>query len=172
MPKEIDQCPHSFQDLTTAVMPAYMEQLKESIKSPFPAAWIREPGVGIVSLLRRLEKKQDFSACYVFLYKDEPLYVGISQGVVERLYQHLSAGNHYGSSLAYLMARKKYNPYGTRSDKMENPDFKLEFEASLRQLEQCTIALVEISNPLELHLFETYAAMELGTGDFNTFQTH
>lgn len=27
-------------------------------------------------------------------------------------------------------------------------------------------------NSVELHLFEVFASMELGTGEFNTFRTH
>jgi len=34
------------------------------------------------------------------------------------------------------------------------------------------VAYVEVDNPLVLHVFEPYAALELGTGGWNTFETH
>jgi len=55
---------------------------------------------------------------------------------------------------------------------MTDVEFHARFEASQRRLEQCMIATVEIDNAVELHLFEVYAAMELKTGEFNTFRTH
>ena len=55
---------------------------------------------------------------------------------------------------------------------MNDGPFRALFEDSQRRLERCNIATVEISNAVELHLFEVYAAMELGTGEFNTFRTH
>jgi len=39
-------------------------------------------------------------------------------------------------------------------------------------LRDSTVAVVPIENPLELYLFEAYCAMELGTGEWTTFQTH
>jgi hypothetical protein len=34
------------------------------------------------------------------------------------------------------------------------------------------VAFIEIANEVELHLFEVYAAIELDTGEWNTFRTH
>jgi hypothetical protein len=34
------------------------------------------------------------------------------------------------------------------------------------------VAAIEIENPVELHLFEVYAALELRTALHNTFRTH
>jgi len=34
------------------------------------------------------------------------------------------------------------------------------------------VAFVQIENPLELYVFEAYAAMELATHEWNTFRTH
>lgn len=168
----IDGCEMSFLDVTTNVLPGHFSRLRESMKSPFPAAWIQEPGVGQVTLLQRIERQSDFSGCYVFIEKNEPLYVGISRAVIGRLFQHLTANNHFSGSLAYYIAKRQNDPGGTREQNMKDAAFRALFEDSQRRLEQCTIATVEIDNPAELHLFEVYAAMELGTGEFNTFRTH
>lgn len=168
----IDNCQYTFAELATEVLPSHMERLKASMGAPFPAAWIREQGVGQSALVRRLHRDSDFPGCYVFIEHGEPLYVGISRGVVRRLFQHLTANNHFSGSLAYYIAKRKNDPGGTREQNMNDPAFRALFDDSQRRLEQCAIATVEISNPVELHLFEVYAAMEIGTGELNTFRTH
>ena len=55
---------------------------------------------------------------------------------------------------------------------MENKTFLRLFKEAQDRLEHCHIATVEIGNPVELHLFEVYAAMRLRTGELNTFGTH
>lgn len=172
MPKPIDDCEKTFSVLATNVLPEHFARLKENMKSPFPASWIQERGVGQATLLQRLGRENDFSGCYVFIEHDEPLYVGISRGVVGRLFQHLTSNNHFSGSLAYYIAKRQSDPSGTREQNMTDAAFRALFEDSQRRLEQCSIATVEIGNAVELHLFEVYAAMELGTGEFNTFRTH
>lgn len=172
MQRIIDGCEKSFSVLATDVLPKHFYRLKESMKSPFPAMWIRERGVGQITLLQRLEKQNDFFGCYVFIENGEPMYVGISRGVVGRLFQHLTSNNHFSGSLAYYISKRKNDPGGTRKQNMTDAAFRSLFEDSQRRLEQCMIATVEIDNAVELHIFETYAAMELGTGEFNTFRTH
>ena len=102
MPTPIDSCEHDFPTLANEVLPRYLAQLRDSIESPFPAAWIRESGVGKSALLKRLERDSDFSGCYVFVEGATAIYVGISRGVVGRLFQHLTSTNHFSGSLAYL----------------------------------------------------------------------
>jgi len=172
MPIPIDECQSTFLELATNVLPNYFNLLRESIEATFPAAWIREQGVGQATLLRRINREIDFPGCYVFIDKGEPIYAGISQGVVGRLFQHLTSNNHFSSSLAYYMAKIQYDPGGTREQNMADAAFRGLFENSQSRLEECSIATVEIDNAVELHLFEVYAAMELGTGEFNTFRTH
>lgn len=42
----IDNCPHSFEHLVFAVLPDYMEKLRQAIKCPHNAAEFAIPGVG------------------------------------------------------------------------------------------------------------------------------
>jgi len=172
MTRQIDDCDKSFNVLARDILPAHFLHLKENMKTPFPASWIKEPGVGQATLLKRLGRKNDFSGCYVFIENDKPLYVGISRTVIVRLFQHLTSNTHFSGTLAYYIAKRQSNPDGTREQNMTDEAFRALFEDSQRRLEQCSIATVEIDNPVELHLFEVYAAMELGTGEFNSFRTH
>ena len=172
MPKPIDDCEKSFGALAINVLPEHFLRLKENMKSPFPASWVRERSVGHATLLKRIGREVDFSGCYVFIENGEPLYVGISRGVIGRLFQHLTSNNHFSGSLAYYISKRQRDPGGTREENMTHPEFRTLFEDSQRRLEKCSIGTVEIDNAVELHLFEVYAAMELGTGEFNSFRTH
>lgn len=46
------------------------------------------------------------------------------------------------------------------------------FDEAQTLLRGCTVAFIEIENPLELYLFEAYCAMELNTCQWHTFRTH
>ena len=59
-----------------------------------------------------------------------------------------------------------------RSEAMADPDFKREFDRAREKIRSLDVAYVEIGNPLVLHVFEPYAALELDTGEWNTFETH
>lgn len=172
MPKPIDNCKTSFQELATNILPSHFARLKENMKSPFPASWIREKNVGKATLLQRIGRKNDFSGCYVFIEQGTPLYVGISRSVINRLFQHLTSNNHFSGSLSYYLAKRQRDPGSTRQQNMSDLEFSSLFKASQGRLEQCYIAVVEIENSVELYVFEVYASMELATGEFNTFQTH
>ena len=79
---------------------------------------------------------------------------------------------HFSASLPYLMAKRKIGGRGTRKAAMGDLEFRRAFEAAQRRLRSCGVAAVEIENPVERHLFEIFAAMALGTGKWNTFDTH
>lgn len=55
---------------------------------------------------------------------------------------------------------------------MQNEAFKLHFDAARRYIQRLDVAFIQIDNAIELHLFEAFCAMELGTGEWNTFATH
>jgi len=70
------------------------------------------------------------------------------------------------------MAQDKQPTSGKRSDAMKSPRFQRAFREAQRDLRRLNVAAVVIENPLELHLFEAYAAMKLKTSKWNTFRTH
>jgi len=55
---------------------------------------------------------------------------------------------------------------------MEDAGFRGEFEKAQQYLRGLSVAFIEIENPLELYVFEAYAAMALDTAEWNTFRTH
>jgi hypothetical protein len=168
----IDQCPHSFTQLSSTVLPAYMKQLRSAMEKPLPASLFTVPGNGPVSIARWLARKSDFSGCYVLIENSKPIYVGISRSILARLRQHFTGKTHFDASLAYAIAQRRRPTKGKRSEVMNTPEFKKAFASAQSNLCSVQISFVQIENPLELYLFEAFAAIELGTHEWNTFRTH
>jgi len=59
-----------------------------------------------------------------------------------------------------------------RQEAMEDPEFRREFDRARDMIRAFDVAYIEIDNALVLYVFEPYAALELGTGEWNTFETH
>lgn len=168
----IDNCTSSFSELATSVLPQYMEKLRGELQRPHTLAAFCISGVGVSGILKTLEWELDFSGCYVLMHDGIPFYVGISRSVIKRLRQHGTGKTHFNASLAYRMAKEKVTHTTTRSNAMEDPSFRAAFDDARTRLRGCTVAFIEISNPLELYLFEAYCAMALDTCEWNTFRTH
>jgi len=168
----IDGCRHTFARLVGRVLPGHLKRLRRVMRSPWRAANLAGLGVGPKTFAKSVGFENDFSGCYVFLRGALPIYVGISRGVLARIRQHLRGRSHFDASLAYLMAQDKQPTPGKRSDAMKHPRFQRAFRAAQRDLRRLNVAAVVIENPLELHLFEPYAAMKLNTSKWNTFRTH
>lgn len=172
----IDGCERSFEELAHEVLPGYMKTLRQRMKSPIPMSLFAIKGVGVATLLKRLDLKSDPRACYVFMDGSQPVYVGISKCVITRLHEHIRGTDHLTATLAYRVAVTEH-PHGTTAAiAIKDPAFRMHFDAARERVQSFTAAFVEIENPLELYVFEAYCAMELDTGfdaaGWNTFVTH
>jgi hypothetical protein len=168
----IHDCPHSFEELARTVLPGYMTQMRVALKAPHQAALFSSPGSGPASIARKLQMTSDFSGCYALIDTGKPIYVGISRKVLARLRQHFTGKTHFDASLAYRIAQRRLPTLGKRSEAMKLPRFQREFSAAQKYLCTLDVAFVEIQNPLELYVFEAFAAIELCTHEWNTFRTH
>jgi hypothetical protein len=168
----IDNCQHTFEILASEVLPGHMERLKAAIAQSKPGSRFADPVIGPRTLARNLGLQQDFSGCYVLLEGETAKYVGISRKVLSRLRQHFRGKTHFDASLAYSVAQRKVPTEGRRSEVMAKPAFQDAFQEAQRYLQGLSVAYVDIENPLELYVFEAYAAMALGTFEWNTFRTH
>lgn len=168
----IDNCVHTFEEMSASVLPSHFKRLEAAIQSPIAA----ESLVGFKSVtkevLSRLKRSTDFPGCYVFIDRETPIYVGISRGVIKRLVQHLNYDSHYSASLVYRMASEDYPHEMKRDQAIKDEQFKAVFFSAQERLRQMRIATVEIDNDLELYLFEVFASMNLDTDTWNTFRTH
>lgn len=168
----IDGCTHTFDELAGRVLPAHLERLRAALRAPWRASEFALPKVGPKSLAVRFGLEGDFSGCYTLLEDQRSVYVGISRGVLERVRQHMLGRSHFDASLAYLIAQRRRPTKGKRAANMEIADFRVAFDEAQAYLRRLNVAAVRIDNPLELHVFEAYAAMALGTSEWNTFRTH
>ena len=104
----IDNCKHTFKELTALVLPGHFKKLVAAIQSPIAA----ENLVGFKSLTRellsRFNRTTDFPGCYVLIDGEKPIYVGISRGLIKRLVEHLNFDSHYSASLIFRIASKDY----------------------------------------------------------------
>ena len=57
-------------------------------------------------------------------------------------------------------------------ENMKSRSFRRAFASERARLAKAKVAFVEVPGPLELYLLEVYAAMKLGTGRWNSFDTH
>ncbi|MES2398375.1 MAG: GIY-YIG nuclease family protein [Pseudomonadota bacterium] len=168
----IDNCPHSFEELTATVLPMRLANLKEALHKPHSASLFCAAAKGPVSIARELGLQRDFSGCYVLVAKTKPIYVGISRSVLSRLRQHFTGKTHFDASLVYAMAQRGLPTKGKRADAMQVTAFQQEFSKAQSFLRSLHVAFIEIENPLELYVFEAYAAVKLCTHEWNTFRTH
>lgn len=125
----IDDCRHEFLALATTILPGHLAQLQDAIEHPWAASVFSQPGQGIAAVAETLKLTSDFSGCYVLLDKGQPIYVGISRGVLNRLRQHMLGKDHFSASLAYAMAKKQHGTLlGTREVAMNDAAFGAAFE--------------------------------------------
>jgi hypothetical protein len=175
----VDDCTNTFAELTAVVMPGYMTQLRKAMEGAHQLTDFSTPGVGTRTILSRLGRSADFAGCYVIIQKGRPMYVGISRRVVSRLRQHCNGTSHFSATLAYAVAKRKLGESSvgkihgvTRDAAMKDAAVREAFDAARQLLRDGSVAFIEVANAVELHLFEVYAAMELDTGEWNTFRTH
>lgn len=168
----IDNCTHSFDKLSTEVLPGYFKQLQDSIRSPMAASEFIGYKSATKEALSKVSRTVDFPGCYVFIDEHQPIYVGISRGLIKRLTQHLNYDSHYSASLVYRMASEEYPHEMKRDQAMKDDQFREVFFKNRDRLRQMQVGYIEIPNDLELYVFEVYAAMHLDTDTWNTFRTH
>lgn len=149
-----------------------MAELRRSMAMPRPMRDFAQKGVGVKTLLHSEGRDTDFPGCYVMLDRGQPTYVGISRKVFTRLRQHVLADTHNSATLAYRMAATCTGRSMRRQEAMEDPEFRREFDRARDMIRAFDVAYIEIDNALVLYVFEPYAALELGTGEWNTFETH
>lgn len=167
----IDGCKHSFHNLASKVLPAHMNRMREAISQPHSMGGFGVTGIGAKTILKRLKKQRDFSGCYVLLGRRGSIYVGISRSVVQRLLGHVKGTDYYTATLAYKMARKEHGIDQTANEAMKDDAFMRRFAAKKDFLKTLHVAFIEIDDPIGMHLFEVYCAMELDTSFWNSFRT-
>ncbi len=166
----VDNCPHTFEEVVRDVLPLYRQELTASRFQSVPVVCFEQAGTKAV--LARQGLKADFPGCYLLLDDGRPIYVGISRKVFGRLSGHARAKTHNTATLAYRMAAKWTGRKLSRAQAMKDGEFVLQFEHAQTYIRSLSFACVEIRDPCVRHVFEAYVAQELGTGEWNSFETH
>ena len=114
---------------------------------------------------------------YVLFEDNEPVYVGRSNRLKERLKEHSRGGSEYSATLAFRIAKQNYSDFQkielkqTSKQLMMNVDFVKEFEKAKDRIAKMRIRFIRVEDQIEQAMFEIYAHMTLGT-KFNDFNTH
>jgi hypothetical protein len=143
--------------------------MRAALDAPVPMQMF---AAGKANVLRHMGRTNDFSGCYCLVERGDPFYVGISRNVAGRLNQHFRGKTHFDASLAYAMACRCHPHEVSRADAMLLSAFRDAFDQEQTRIRAIDVAVIEIENPVELYLFEVYAALELRTALHNTFRTH
>jgi predicted GIY-YIG superfamily endonuclease len=168
----IDRYDQSFKYLVENELPFLLTILEKGVKDPYSMILFGTPRVGIAALARRLNITGDFPGCYVLIENGNPIYVGISRSVLQRLRQHVRGTTHFDASLAYKIAAAALPHRLTRAEAMKGGAFRREFDRAKTYLQRLNVAFVRIDNPLVRYIFEPYCAMHYDTDKWNTFETH
>ena len=119
------------------------------------------------------KENNEIKGIYLFFEDNIPVYVGISRGILRRLKNHFLGKSHFDASLAYLIARDKYDKeievyMGERS---KFPFDKYVPAIQSEMIENWTISIIPTLDSYEMYFIEFYLACELKT-KWNTFETH
>jgi hypothetical protein len=115
---------------------------------------------------------------YFFSEGPNPIYVGQSRSIRQRLKQHTSAKSHENQApLAFNIALKEAEQQNlalprTRKEIEADPAFQPLFAAALARVAAMKVQFVELDDPVTRTIFEVYAARSLGSDEFNTWETH
>ena len=118
------------------------------------------------------KSKTDVKGIYVFVYGNEPIYVGISRGIINRTLQHLRGKSHHTSTLAYNIGLIRHQILNGEEYTGRRKEFDFNNVTPAKDfLIKQKIAFLPIENSEELYLFEIFCAMKLGCW-LNKFETH
>jgi hypothetical protein len=197
--KVVDGHSEPFAELSSKLLPSLYAKLATQIHRPIPLSIFKKEGNGPATLRKSNDLKlhlegldddlqtasehtaairnqgnldvtcHDFAALYVILSGCRPFYVGITRAVLRRLQSHVRNSTHNTGSLFYQLVKDVAGHAGPRQDL----DMTSEKAKVIQNwLGEQSVAILPLASPVERYALELYAAMELKTGRWNTFETH
>lgn len=126
-----------------------------------------------------IPKDAPSKAVYLFSEDGQPLYVGRTNHLRNRMRQHSIPGaQHNQAGFAFRLARQQtghmfatYSPEGGRVALSKDRAFAAAFLAAKARIRQMDLRFVEETDPFRQALLEIYAAVALKT-PHNDFETH
>ena len=115
---------------------------------------------------------------YVFYENRQPIYVGRSNRMRERIQEHGRLGSRHNTApFAFNLTRDMMKQAGaitgneTRGELESLPEFVESFLAQKARVSEMEVRTVGIADQVKQALFEIYASFTLGT-KYNDFATH
>ena len=111
---------------------------------------------------------------YVLYERDQPMYVGRSDNLADRLLEHgRPSGDSETASFAFNIAKEQFPGITTmsRNDLQSDEKFQPLFDAAKERVRRMVVRVVGVADPIEQTILEVYAHMELNT-PFNSFENH
>ena len=115
---------------------------------------------------------------YVFYENGRPIYVGRSNRMKDRIKEHgRPSSTHNSAPFAFNLAKKVAKEKGVdvsrrRSELEKDPIFSGLFLEAKERVSRMSVKVIEVDNPVIQTLLEVYAALSLGTTEYNDFDTH
>lgn len=115
---------------------------------------------------------------YLFSEDDQPIYVGQSRKLKQRLGKHTNpSGKHNSASFAFLIARTEAEKAGIdtaqfRKQLERDQQFIEHFTAAKLRVSEMDVRWIELEGEIARTIFEVYASLALDTLVFNSWETH
>jgi predicted GIY-YIG superfamily endonuclease len=124
-----------------------------------------------------LSSQMPIAGVYVFYEAGNPLYVGRTNRMKQRLKYH-SQESANDAPFAFRLARERtgytkatYQEIGSRKDLLSKPEFREAFSEAKARIREMDIRFVEETEQIRQALLEIYVAVVLDT-PYNDFKTH
>lgn len=120
----------------------------------------------------------DEPGIYLFSEGGVPIYVGQTRRLRQRLRQHMiPSSGQMSASFAFLLAKDLANTRGLvvggpRQQVVSDPEFAPLFIQMKERVSAMDVRFIVMHDPIERTMFEMYAALHLGTEQYNSFETH
>lgn len=121
-------------------------------------------------------KFREAAGIYVLIEEGQPVYVGRTRNLAQRLRAHVSA-SHNSASYAVKRVRRKYELSPTYKPEMSRhhittqEPWRSSFLEEIENIRRMQFRFLEVRDPIDQYLLELYATMELGL-DSSGFDTH
>ena len=115
---------------------------------------------------------------YVFYEDGNPLYVGRTNRMKDRIREHgRQSSTHNSAPFAFNLAKKAAEEKGINVSKSRNElekdsTFANLFSEAKEKISRLSVRVIEIDDPIIQTLFEVYASIALRTTKYNVFDTH
>ena len=133
--------------------------------------------IGMYTMAERRALRRKLPAgkgVYVLYERGQPMYVGRSDNLADRLLEHgQPSGDSETATFAFNIAKEDFPDTASmsRKDLQRTKAFRPLFDAAKERVRKMQVRVVDVEDPIEQTILEVYAHLELDT-PFNSFENH